>query len=734
LTVNVTNTGAPTPNDPPVVAAKTSSVSEEGLSGGVIDGNGSPDTTNSATVTGQMTATDPDGNAITAWTLEAPTAAITSGGVSVVWTGSGTGTLVGKAGNVEVATLSISSTGAYTFTLKAALDHQVSNTEDLLALGFKALANDGRALGSNTLTINVEDDAPAVPAAQTATAQGQDTNVMVVLDLSTSMKTLSGIGTETRLTSAINSINTLLDKYDALGDVRVRLVTFGTDATTRGDVWTTVDEARKILTGLGNLPPENQGTNYDAALANAIAAYDSAGKLSNAQAVSYFISDGEPTFGNGTTSELTGDSNGDGQVGNTTSGDEGIQTNEEAAWRGFLARNDISSYSLGVGGLTTAQRQVLDPIAYDGRAEEERGGVVVTSLAQLDGVLAATVATPASGNLLSGSFISAVGADGGPYVAAITLNGVTYSYDRISGGLTTSGGISAGTFDAVTKVLTVTSPDGRLIVDMDGGEYRYEVGSSASPVIGFSIADRDGDAVSSTLTINVSKANVVSGTDAGEALNGTAGVDVLAGGDGADTLTGLGSDDKLYGNTGDDVIDGGAGADLLSGGVGADTITGGDGNDQIIGGNGSDVMTGGLGSDVFAWTLADPAATSGNRSNDVIKDFNPAAASAGGDVLDLRDLLSGENYSPTSDNLDRYLDFSVTTANGVATTTIRVSPNGGFNTLLGGDGTYVASQDTHHIVLEGVNIRTALGLATNANDNQIIAKLLSDQKLLIDNS
>jgi T1SS-143 domain-containing protein len=763
LTVNVTNIGAPTPNDPPVVVAQTAAVSEEGLAGGVIDDAGTSDTTNLATVTGKMVATDPDGNAITGWTLEAPTTAITSGGVAVTWTGSGTQALVGTAGGVEVAKISIDASGNYTFTLESPLDHPVANAEDVLALGFKALASDGRALGSNTLTINVEDDSPA-STSLAAAATMLDTNVMVVLDMSSSMNN-PGVGTANRLVSAIASINTLLDKYDALGDVRVRLVTFGTNAAAQGDVWTTVAEARTLLTKLGTTVPSGQGTNYDEALGDAITAFSSVGKLASGQNVSYFLSDGAPTYGSGTTNELTpaGQSPGtpatNGNGGSQTgSSDTGIQAAEETLWKNFLVANDIDSFALGVGGVTAAQRVYLDPIAFNGRSEEDRNGVVVTAFSQLDAVLAKTVPTPLSGNLLSGSFLSAggAGADANPSLKSLTVDGVTYAYNQSGGSISVTGGTSAGVFDATTQTLTITtkqadgSVGGKFVVDMDAGDYRYEVppsvsGSSLSQVMGFTISDKDGDVVGSTLTVNVAKPVIITGDATGNALTGGATVDFITGHDGGDTISGNGGDDKLYGNNGDDVISGGAGNDLLSGGSGndllsggsgSDKLDGGDGNDLLIGGYGNDQLTGGAGSDVFAWTLADPAAvgTTAGRAVDTIKDFNPAAASAGGDVLDLRDLLVGENTTGGTGNLQNFLDFSVDTANGVTSTTIRVSPTGGFTALIGGAGTYVNSADTHHIVLEGVDIRLGLGLTTAATDNQIIAKMIQDGKLLVDNA
>jgi T1SS-143 domain-containing protein len=747
LTVNVTNQGAPTPNDPPVVTSQTASVSEEGLTGGVADNTGSPtDTTNAKTVSGTMTASDPDGNAITGWTLEAPTTALTSGGVAVTWAGSGTQTLTATAGSVTVGTLTISNTGAYTFTLNAPLDHPEANAEDVIALNFKALASDGRANGSGTLTINVEDDSPSAAVAQTQTATAVDTNVMVILDMSTSMNTTDGVNGTTRLASAIASINALLDKYDALGDVRVRLVTFGTNAEARGDVWTTVEQARAILNGLGNTAPTNQGTNYDEALGDAITAFASAGKLSSGQNVSYFISDGAPTYGSGTTSQLTpaGQSPGTPPTngsGNTQTGsdDTGIQAAEETLWKNFLVANQIDSFALGVGGVTTAQRTYLDPIAYDGRAVAERNGVIVSAFSKLDGVLASTVPASVNGNLLSGSFLAAggsLGADAPGYVKSLTVNGVTYTYDPANGGsITVSGGTSAGVFDTTTDTLTITtrladgSVGGKFIVDMDGGDYRYEVpptvpAAGASEVLGFVISDRDGDTSGSTLTVNVSKPTITNGTAGADTLSGGSGIDFITGGEGNDTLNGGAGDDKLYGNNGDDIVNGGAGNDVLHGGSGNDTVNGGEGNDLLIGGAGNDVLTGGLGTDVFQWTLADPGTSAATRAVDTVKDFNVAAASAGGDVLDLRDLLTGENTTGGAGNLQNYLDFDTSGSN----TVIRISPTGAFS-----NGTYAATNDHQQIVLEGVNIRTGLGLAANATDAQIITKLIQDGKLLVDN-
>jgi surface adhesion protein len=185
-------------------------------------------------------------------------------------------------------------------------------------------------------------------------------------------------------------------------------------------------------------------------------------------------------------------------------------------------------------------------------------------------------------------------------------------------------------------------------------------------------------------------------------------------------VVGTSKNDVLRGTAKADKLNGKAGNDRLLGLGGNDILIGGPGNDVLIGGVGNDTLTGGLGSDVFQWSFADAGTSAATRAVDTIKDFNVTAASAGGDVLDLRDLLGSE----TTATLANYLDFDTSTAN----TVIRISPTGNF-----ANGTYAANSDFQQIVLEGVNIRTGLGLAANATDTQIITKLIQDGKLLVDN-
>jgi large repetitive protein len=142
-------------------------------------------------------------------------------------------------------------------------------------------------------------------------------------------------------------------------------------------------------------------------------------------------------------------------------------------------------------------------------------------------------------------------------------------------------------------------------------------------------------------------------------------------------------------------------------------------------------------SDVFAWSLSDHgtasagAGTNGATLNathavDTIVDFDTSARSAGGDVLDLRDLLSGENTVGGKGNLSQFLDFDTTSNPG--STIVHVSSTGGFT------AGYDAKAEDQTIVLQNVNLRGDLGLGASASDNQVIAELMTRGKLLVDNN
>jgi len=220
--------------------------------------------------------------------------------------------------------------------------------------------------------------------------------------------------------------------------------------------------------------------------------------------------------------------------------------------------------------------------------------------------------------------------------------------------------------------------------------------------------------------------DILSGNDGNDSLSGGADNDTLSGGAGNDYLSGGDGLDTLSGETGDDTLDGGAGDDILDGGSGDDVLLGGDGDDQIDGGAGDDRLEGGIGDDLlvagagndilfgddgvdtFALESGDEGSI-GSPAVDTIADF---ALGVGGDVLDLSDMLQGEDLI----SLDSYLNFAYDGVSGNTTISIDVD---------GSAGTFESAQE---IVLSGVDL-TANG---TLSDQQILDNLLNNGNLIVD--
>lgn len=539
---------------------------------------------------------------------------------------------------------------------------------------------------ANQTAITDNDVIPGVLEPIHAQVSAQDTNLMVMLDTSASMDSPSGIDGLSRLDAAIKAIGNLIDRYDQYGDLAVRIVTFASDEHAQGDAWMTASQAKDLLASLH----ADGSTNYDYALSAAQAAFlTDAGKLGNAQNVAYFLSDGNPTLSSAFPTPGV-----NGQSGNLTQANkgDGLDATEEASWVQFLDAHQIKSYAIGMG--TEVSKTYLDPVAYDGHASSNGDGVVVGAFNQLDGILNGTTHDFVEGNL---SAHGAIGLPGGAFqhVASVTVDGIVHAYDPLHPMLTVS-----------------TVLGGALSMDMDTGHYSYAAPTAAVTGLAlesfaFSLLTSQGDIASSTLDVRIDHTQVQAGTNGGELLTGGATADQIMGRDGADTVSADGGNDLIYGNGGNDELHGGAG------------------DDHLVGGQGSDVMYGDTGSDVFVWRLSDHGASGSDvdRAVDVIKDFDVAPAAEQGDVLDLRDLLQGENTVGGTGNLDHYLSIDTDGAD----TVIHVSPIGDFVA-----GNPASGTESQTIVLADVNFRSDMGLDAEASTQQVIAKLLEQGKLLVD--
>ncbi|WP_448218637.1 SwmB domain-containing protein [Endozoicomonas sp. 2B-B] len=216
-------------------------------------------------------------------------------------------------------------------------------------------------------------------------------------------------------------------------------------------------------------------------------------------------------------------------------------------------------------------------------------------------------------------------------------------------------------------VITGTGqPDAVLNFTINGNNYSASVGSDGNWSFTPSLTLNDGD------PLNISVTSTEAGGVASSATTYSA--DVSRGDPQSNTVTGGNDTDFMYGE---------AGADVLIGGEGDNWLTGGSGQDRLVwqAGDGG--------------TAADPAV-------DHVTDFS---VGAGGDILDLHALLSGEE----STSADQFIQFRVEGSDSI----IDIS------TVAGGD---IVQQ----IVLENTDL-SSLG----NTDQEIIEQLLSDGQLTL---
>ena len=473
--LRVTITGS---NDAPSisVAGEGLTVFEAGLP------SGSNAASNSESASGQFTVGDADGlDDITSITVGSSTLTVGVGGLaglvsSTVDTGYGSLQLTGYSNG----------TFSYKYTLIDPVDNDSKPGADTNGyIETVALSvSDGTSSANTSFGVYITDDVPnATNIVQSEQATSAiNTNLLITLDISGSMGESANYGGLTRLEAAKQSIVELLEQYEVQGNVKVKIVTFSDNGATLGTTWQTITEAKVSLL---TLSPQNM-TNYDDALTDTMTAFAQTGKLTGAQNVAYFLSDGQP---------------------NRPSGSPGINTTEEQAWTKFVNDNDIRAYALGMG--TGSVASALDPIAYDGTGSgTNTNSHIITDLSQLTSTLVTMAhASPLNGVLTSGGTF---GADGG-HVDSIVVGGITYTFDGSAMSDSDGGTLNNATYDAVTHLLTVTTAAaGKIAVDMDNGVYQYSPPSTVTTLlqeqIGFTLIDHDGDRDSAFLQITVDPA------------------------------------------------------------------------------------------------------------------------------------------------------------------------------------------------------------------------------------
>ncbi|MFL9594164.1 VWA domain-containing protein [Aeromonas schubertii] len=592
----VSGSGVVHDNDAALTLSITGQVqlSEEGLSGALPDNQGNPDTTNGIIASGKLIVGDVDSNQVNV-TLAGP-AGLTSGGSAITWSMSGQ-TLLGSANGKPVLEVKLTPPNGsgkgewgYQVTLKGPVDHSVAGQEDTLRFDLDVRVSDGQSVTTGKLPITIEDDSPVVviPQAGHIEGSGIQSNLMLIVDVSGSMRGSSGVSGKTRLDIAKESLLTLLNQYDSLGTTMVRIVLFNDSAKTLGNGWLSVSDAKKQIWDLQI--KDNQGTEYDVGINKAMDAFLTQGKLtgSGVQNLSYFLSDGEPASGHGV---------------------------PEQTWLAFTKQHDINAYALGMGSdIKENEQTALNQAAYDGVNEKDTDAIVVTDMSKLEQVISGTVQRSVSGDLF-GQAGTGAGADGGA-ISSVRVDGHVYT---IENGRLVSGADQGGSYDAQHQQLQITLDNGdKLTVGLVTGEYLYQTQQHGAQTknIGFDLLDADGDKATGNLNL------VIEPSDNGRTFAGQDGDDhltvldasrvhvALGGvlGSGPQEMTEVNVDTRagvtLYGGKGNDHLTGGAGDDTLIGGTNGHGTSG-----AAPGSSGKlyygDLLTGGDGADTFLWKQGD---------------------------------------------------------------------------------------------------------------------------------
>lgn len=278
--------------------------------------------------------------------------------------------------------------------------------------------------------------------------------------------------------------------------------------------------------------------------------------------------------------------------------------------------------------------------------------------------------------------------DQGGWQDIFTINAYDADGNLIPVILTPAGGdtISGSTVTAGPGATAASDLQGSVLVEIAGPVASFEIiyqngGTSGQLAL---VTDIEFDAVPTDDDELFGEAgdDTIFGGFGDDLLDGGANNDVLNGDSGNDTLLGQGGQDTLFGGEGQDSLDGGTANDSLDGGAGDDTLLGQGGNDTLIGGDGDDSLVGGSGFDVLTGGAGSDTLDGGN-GNDII-------TASGGDVV-----IGGEGGTDTADELIVddvaevifdpgnsengtvvFNDGTTTTFTGIETLTVNGGPDG----------------------------------------------------------
>jgi surface adhesion protein len=495
----------------------------------------------------------------------------------------------------------------------------------------------------------------------TAIVPGKNYNIAVLLDSSGSMSNTAINNAKAQLTTLFSDLKNTLGSSS--GVVNIFLADFDNVVHKSVSVNLADTNAMSKLQAVIDSVSQGGGTNYEDALTQATGFFNSTTATSNvnAQNLTFFLTDGTPTFHlvNGTVSGVNLTYAG---TSNSNGGTLSLAT-------------AIAEYESHVGTAVT----------------RTSGGVTSTLISENGEVLSYTK----SGSTWTANTVGVV--------HSVDATG-HYVYEVLAGtGNTTdsaTGTESAAAYAALSKVSSVEA----IAVNNNITSSLIAYDTDATPHSSINDGDLASKIGSSTTALAPGN-DVINGGDGNDILfgdlisygnqEGTAALKAFA----ADTLhvnVSTITDNALHqfvtSHIGEVTAQANSsnstgladGNDTLIGGNGDDILFGQGGNDILVGGKGNDILIGGAGADTFVWKQ-------GDYGSDVVKDFSTKQ----GDKLDLSDLLQNEDGSDAT-ALAKFLQIT----NDGKDTIVQVSTTGQFTTNT--TATAAANTADVHIKLENV--------------------------------
>jgi uncharacterized protein YegL len=341
---------------------------------------------------------------------------------------------------------------------------------------FDVSVADGDGVGQTvTVTIGIADDAPiaynnAVSLVEgSASSAGTVTNVLLVLDMSGSMQGTNFVNMKT-------AVSALADKYEANGGIHATIVTFGGRSVDNGeflnaaDIKTWFDGIANTSSAIDVYGPGN-GTNYQAAIADATAAWDGTtlNDVTSSNSIAYFISDGEP------------------------SNNKGLTSSQVTNWETYVESNFTKAIAVGFGSGAPNDTDLKTVAHTPGGVDEIYTPV---SLAEFIANLEGTVVPPVveGGNVVTESGMLSLtdisGADGWATPKLVSV--------------TESNGVTVHSFNNADTSFTIVTNAGTVVIN-DDGSYTFtslsDVADNVTDSITYTVADSDGSTASAELIL-----------------------------------------------------------------------------------------------------------------------------------------------------------------------------------------------------------------------------------------